>query len=243
MADDQRDGGELFDEIAGASSAALVGLVLAPTLGTDAAVAIGTMSAPFAAQLACGIRELAARRAERVRMAGEEAVRESGRELAELVQRSLSDDRSAAIMWSALQAAANAADERTVRALGRAYARGVLTSDEAVADAELRVISTLAGLEPVDVRVLGVMATEPRWRVRSAEQSSESLLIEAVPQAAAVIDSVVARLTTLGLISSGRPGTGIDWAGVAGAIAVTEYGQMCLARLDEIGRGGVLTGE
>jgi hypothetical protein len=146
-----------FHRVVGAAGGASIGVLAALALGPEAAGVLGNASGPLVEELSYAVEQLLRRQIGRVQVATEEAVSEGNCTVEELLQQSLADDRRTAVMTAALQAAAVAHDEATVKALGRAYARGVLTSDDAKVDEQRRVVSALAALEPVDVRVLHLM--------------------------------------------------------------------------------------
>ncbi|MGZ3140718.1 hypothetical protein ACVDFE_01690 [Lentzea chajnantorensis] len=162
-----------------------------------------------------------------------EAVIEGGCPLEELIRRSLADDRRAALLTTALQAAATAQDEATVRALGRAYARGVLSTDVAKVDEQARIASTLASLDPMDVRVLHLLRGREHWSKRpdgDEEEEDEFVIVNADPGVCDVVDTVVARLATLGVVTD----EATTWAAM-GKWQITTFGTRCLNALIEVG--------
>jgi hypothetical protein len=115
---------------------------------------------------------------------------------------SLGDDRKARLLTVAFQSASDAVDDHTARVLGRAYARGVIQEDQAVVDEQARIVKTIASLNPIDVKVLDKMKSAPRWLARPVESlPNMANIAEQVPGAANIVDSVIARLSNLGLIA------------------------------------------
>ncbi|GAB2999805.1 hypothetical protein GCM10027184_64860 [Saccharothrix stipae] len=229
MADMARRRGPAFDRVVGAAGGATVGILAALALGPEAAGIVGNSSGPLIEELSYGVRQLLMRQIGRVEAATEEAVTCGNCTIDELLRESLADDRRAAVMTAALRAAAVAQDEATVLALGRAYARGVLTADDAQIDEQMRIVATLGTLDPVDVRVLHVMR-EGEWAKRPSKGSSLGFLSEEIPSVLSVVDAVVARLLTEGLISNEAPGM------MAGTrLQITDFGRLCLRSLWEVG--------
>jgi hypothetical protein len=236
MSENEKRGWPAFDRTVGASSGAAFGVLAALYLGPEAGNVLGAAAGPLFEELSHSMRQLAARKFARVEQAAEEASREGQCEFAELVRRSLEDDHRAALMGAALHAAADAADDQKVRALGRAYARGVLTSDDAKVDEQLRIVTTLAALEPVDVRVVHRMTSHAGWTIRPLESNPYfPTLVNEDPGVSPIIDAVVARLSTLGLISDASSG-GVNWDGSGTQWHVTEFGRVCLGALREAGQ-------
>lgn len=226
--------GPAFDRVIGAAGGATLGVLVTLALGPEAAGIFGNASGPLLEELSYAVRQLLARQVERVEAATDEAIAEGACDIEELLRRALADERRAAVMTTVLRGAAVALDDATVRALGRAYARGVLTSDDAKVDEQLRVASTLAAWEPVDIRVLHLMRNGEYWVKRPKADLDTPAIVEADPGVISVVDAVVARLATQGVIT--------DEATSYGAIGkwqITEFGRLCLAALLEVGYGAV----
>lgn len=222
--------GPAFDRVLGAAGGAGLGILVALALGPEVAGVIGNASGPLIEELSYATRKILSRQAKRVESAVGEAVIEGGFPLEELIRRSLADDRRAALLTTALQAAAVAQDEATVRALGRAYARGVLSTDDAKVDEHSRVASTLASLDPMDVRVLHRLRGGEYWIKRPKEGADALVIIDADPGVDDVVDTVVARLATLGLITD----EATTYAAL-GKWQITTFGIRCLTALLEVG--------
>lgn len=222
--------GPAFDRVVGAAGGAGLGILVALALGPEVAGVIGNASGPLIEELSYATRRILSRQAERVESAVGEAVTEGGCPLEELIRRSLADDRRAALLTTALQAAAAAQDEATVRALGRAYARGVLSTDDAKVDEQARVASTLASLDPMDVRVLHLLRGREHWSKRPEEDDDAFVIVDADPGVVDVVDTVVARLATLGLITD----EATTYAAL-GKWQITTFGIRCLTALLEVG--------
>jgi hypothetical protein len=76
----------------------------------------------------------------------------------ELLDRLQSDPRRLAMLDSALAASARASTEDKARALGRVLASGALAADDAQVDEAAQRLRIIADLEPVDVKVLDLLA-------------------------------------------------------------------------------------
>lgn len=231
MSDMERRG-PAFDRVVGAAGGAGLGILVALALGPEVAGVIGNASGPLIEELSYATRQILSRQAKRVESAVGEAVTEGGCPLEELIRRSLADDRRAALLTTALQAAAAAQDEATVRALGRAYARGVLSTDDAKVDEQARVASTLASLDPIDVRVLHLMRGREHWgkRPEDEEETKAFVIVDTDPGVVDVVDTVVARLAMLGLITD----EATTYAAI-GKWQITTFGIRCLTALLEVG--------
>lgn len=223
--------GAAADRVIGATVGQAVAVLTALFLG-PAGGFVGVAVEPLAEDLSRALRRMALRKLGRVQVAAEEAASEAGCEFADLVLRSLDDDLRAGLLSAAFEAAANAGDELKVKALGRAYARGVLATDDAKADEQVRIVTTLAALDAVDIRVLDRMSPSPTWVIeRGGDIPSVE---ESVPGAAAVAESVVSRLSTLGLVRTPVPG-GLAFGGAPAMWEVTRFGVRCLDALREVG--------
>ena len=222
--------GPALDRVIGAAGGATLGVLAALALGPEVAGVLGNASGPLIEELSYVVRQLLARQVDRVEAATREALVEGECSIEELMLQSLADERRAAVMMTALQGAAAALDDATVRALGRAYARGVLTADDAKVDEQLRIASTLAAWEPADIRVLHLMRDGQYWVKRPKEDLDVASIVVFDPGVMSVVDAVVARLANQGAIT--------DEATSYGAIGkwqITDFGKRCLTELLEAG--------
>ncbi|MBQ0924624.1 hypothetical protein [Saccharopolyspora endophytica] len=231
MDNDNRRVGAAFDKTLANIGGTAVGFLAAAYLGPDAAAAISGGTAPWLEELA----RIARRRFEKVQEAGDAASRAAGCPFEDLIEQAIGDDRKLELLTQALHAASMAEDARKIKTLGRAIARGM---DDARVDEQRRIVSTLAALEPVDARVLVMMAHDDKngW-IKRPSQSGPSVgtgvLLEAEPGLDSLIDSVVARLQTLGLISD--PDSARSWHGVVykSGLKTTTFGKLCADALNE----------
>ena len=187
----------------------------------SAAVAGGAASS-----LVKGLDRLRSRGREQLMEFAEAATDEYGEAFEKLVEAALDDDRKLDLLRRALEAAYKTADLQRVRFYGRLVAEGVLADDDALVDAKERVLSSLATLDPPDLKVLLHMSTADGWKKHFHEGNSKTVAVD-LPEVAPVLDAVFARLEFLGLISSAGEGGlsfGAQWH-------VTEFGRLCIAEL------------
>lgn len=245
MADLEARGGDegrawaMVDRMGGNIGGALVGgvvatILLGPVVGPVVGPYLGAVATPAIEELSRKLGIAMGRKVEKAERVTVFAADFAGIDVSELLQRSLDDDNRMLLMTMTLEAAAEAADGRKIGALARAYARGILSSDSAKVDEQKRIVRTLAALDPIDVRVLECMTHDQEWLIRPNTSSphTPSLILE-VPGAAAVMESVVAQLSMLGLIHNATEG-GLNWSGVM-PWHVTEFGAQCIDALREIG--------
>ncbi|MEV5544040.1 hypothetical protein AB0L13_45300 [Saccharopolyspora shandongensis] len=235
MGEIEKRKGPALDRVVGGAGGAAISVLAALLIGPEAAAVLGNASGPLVEETSYALRAVIQRRARKIEQAGEAACRKGQCTFEEIVEKALGDDRKIELITRVLQAAAVAEEERKVRALGRALARGVLTSEDALVDAELRITSALASLEPVDIRALALMAGEKReWIKRPLDDQKDNewagVLIEADSGLAPVVDSIIARLSTYGLIGDESEGGfrlgGSSWR-------ITHFGRTCLESLME----------
>jgi hypothetical protein len=235
MTDDAGAPRDLTARSAAAVGGGLVGLGAALFLGPVLGALVGSASSPLLADGAKALQRVVRRRLDRVELASSVASEVAGCPFDALVEIATDDDRRLEIIGRALQAAALSESELTIRALGFALASGVLASDDAKVDASFRIVSTLGQLDAVDLRVLDRMCQEDTgWDVRPSDpKTSRPSIEEAVPGVDVVLDHVVARLSTLGLISKPDAG-GLAWNGIPWL--VTSFGRLCVDTLRAGGR-------
>jgi hypothetical protein len=144
-----------------------------------------------------------ARRRRRVGLALDAAREHTGHCPMELLELAIDRDSDQAFEFfvRALQAAAREADDDRVRFYGRIAASGALAQDDAVVDEAERVFSTIAGLDAIDVKVLLALGEDhhTRWQLRTGVLPFPSFE-KRFPEANNVLDGVIARLETAGMI-------------------------------------------
>lgn len=184
--------------------------------------------------LGVGLSKYYQRRREYRQTAQEEAQRSSGCTAEELLGAALKDPRKLDLFMRAMQAAELQADEQTRRFYGRIAASGVLAEDVAQADAAARIFSTIVSLDPADLKVL-LFVTQPRspesWIVEHPPSHPEAVTLRsALPELAEIMDSVVARLETAGLLTSRENVEGVTM-GRTTPYRVTPYARLCVEEL------------
>lgn len=229
---------ELVSEaINGLASKAAEALILIHTADPMLAAAMGGAAGGTAKGLFLDGQRLLARRRERLERALAVAHEQSGLNSQELLEHALNhdDERRLDLLLGALRAASQEVVDERVAFYGRIAASGVLERDDAKVDAQIRVFGTIARLDPADLKVL-LRVTAPNspgeWlyeRERDARGSTENVLAEQLPELADVLESVVARLETAGLLSSRDPGGGINFGGTR--YQVTVFARRCRSEL------------
>jgi hypothetical protein len=217
------------DRIVGASGAVGVGVVATLLLGPVLGPLVGAMSGPLLEEASNALRAVMERRATRVQLTIDTATHVGQIDEEDLLRRSLKDDRRIELLTKALEGAATSDDRRKIRALGAALARGVLAETDEQLNEQIKIVTTLALMDSVDVIVLDQLCEMESALKRPQEGRRIPALIDLVPAAAPVIDSVVARLQNLGLITDETHGLtfGSSWY-------ATEFGQRCVAALRAI---------
>ena len=144
-----------------------------------------------------------ARRRRRVGRALNAALEYTGHDPMELLELAVDRDNDQAfeLFVRALQAAAREADDDRVRFYGRIAASGALAEDDAVVDEAARAFSAIAGLDAIDAKVLLAMGEDhhTRWQLRTELLPFPSFE-KRFPEANDVLDGVIARLETAGMI-------------------------------------------
>jgi hypothetical protein len=156
----------------------------------------------------------------------------------DILRAAQSDAARIELVAQALAAASTATTDAKVRALGRALASGALSSDEALVDQEVHVISALARLEPAHVRALELLSETRIPQVNGVLYRSRDLawpvlaIAQKYPSAAAVLPALLATLSSVGAIRDVAVGT-LDYAPTYEA---TDFGRLCLERLRQAAR-------
>ena len=231
MGDLDKRTGPTVDRMVGGASGATVSLLAALVMGPEAAAIMGNAFGPLVEEASYAVRRVALRRGSKIEAAGDAACHEGQCTLEDLVDEAVGDDRKLELIARALEAAARAEEDRKIDALGRSLARGVLTNDDARVDEELRITTALASLEPADMRALSLMEDGTQWIKRHPTNDDDNWAnawTESDPGLNSVIDSIVARLTTHGLISDESIG-GLRFGGSSWHI--TEFGRACINTL------------
>ncbi|MGW5701717.1 hypothetical protein [Amycolatopsis japonica] len=157
----------------------------------------------------------------------------TGQDLEHLFTAAMDDDRKLELLSRALEVAQRTADEERVRFYGRIAAEGVLASDDAVVDEKDRIFSSVAELDPADLKVLLLMTTGHAWQKREAAGQNR-VVAEELPEVVRVLDPVFARLENLGMITGQGEG-GVMWGS---EWTVTDFGRLCMAELRRLGSSG-----
>jgi hypothetical protein len=177
------------------------------------------------------------RRLENADVAIEAGVRSSGSTIDRLVAASNDDPGKQQLSLEAVEAAARSAYNDKIRAIGQAWARGVLTDDEGKHAQERQLIQTMARVELPHVRVLGVVESS-FIGVRNAATAlisgwTPEMIQGQCPDYGPMLGQIIAVLRSEGLIADasinseiGRPGEEFQ---------VTPAGALLLSRLREAG--------
>ncbi|MGW4829621.1 hypothetical protein ACWEOG_18710 [Amycolatopsis japonica] len=196
------------------------------------AAAIGGAAAGVSKTAEAAFGRLVARR----RARAEAALLATGQDPEHLLLAAMDDERKLELLGRALEVAQRTVDEQRVRFYGRIAAEGVLASDAAVVDEKDRIFSSVAVLDPADLKVLLLMVTGRAWQKREAVGENKAVVDE-LPEVARVLDPVFARLENLGMITGqGEGGVmwGTEWT-------VTEFAHLCVAELHRLGGSDSLT--
>lgn len=204
-----------------------------PGPGWVAALA-GALSSPA---IAAAARATIAARQRKVQRAVDAAC-ESGRcTFEDIVAASVRSERKIELLFNMLQGAARSEGYRHAQALGRLLVDGAFAPiDE---DAEYaRIMSALAQLDGADVEVLGHLGRWPNTAPDDQQSfvirdpnNSENTLARQLPHLARLLESIIGRLETLGIISSATGGA--TWGGLSFDTTwhLTQFGHLCVGRL------------
>ncbi|MFB9909653.1 hypothetical protein [Allokutzneria oryzae] len=188
--------------------------------------AIGGFAAGVTKSLPLQLVERIARlRAARINTAVGEALK-SGVDPEEFISLALNDDRKLELLARAMEAAQKTVEDQRVKFYGQIAAEGILAADAAIVDESQRILSTIASLEPSDLKIFLHMRTAENWSKYHHEGGSRTLAIE-LPELSPVLDSSLARLEALGLATSASEGGlsfGTFWR-------ITKFGELCLKKL------------
>lgn len=211
-------------EVAG-SVAGEVAKATAMSLGFDevSASAVGGTVSGLVKSAHPAFSRMLARRRQRLEVALDEAKGTVG-SLTELLVMALEDDRKLELLAQALETAQKTADLQRVRFYGRIAAQGVLAEDTARVDEALRIFSSLAALDAVDIKVLLHMCAE-----EDAKWSRQRLEGE-LPEVGVVLDAVLPRLETQGVVTSNA---GSSFLASVPTWWATGYGLLCVRELLE----------
>ncbi|MFI7680939.1 hypothetical protein [Actinophytocola sp. NPDC049390] len=221
--------GPTADRIVAASGAVGVGVVATLLLGPILGPLVGAVSGPLMEEASNALRAVVERRATRVQLAIDVATQQGQIDETELVHRSLMDDRRLELLTKALEGAATSDDRRKIRALGAALAKGVLAETDEQLNEQVKIITALAAMDQVDVLVLDQLCSIESAIKRPNPGRKITPLTDLVPAATPIIDSVVARLQNLGVISDETHGMGFGSRWYA-----TEFGRLCIQALRAI---------
>lgn len=154
----------------------------------------------------------------------------------ELIHATATSDRKLELLSNMMSGAARSESEAHVRALGRLLADGAFADFSE--DAEFaRIMTALSQLDGADVEFLAHVGRIPsgsdgpaNFFVRSPGDASSTVAGQ-LPNLAPVLDSIVARMSTLGIISSAVGE--VSWGGISSSTSwhITQFGGMCVGRL------------
>lgn len=233
--DEQTVGGVAASVVASTAGAA-AGLVFAGPPGAAA----GALAAPALQALInyLGLRfERARHKAARVLVDAAAHNEVSEDELIDVAARS---QQKTELVADVVNAAARATSEQKLDALASALARGIAGDDYAAARERL-IVAALAELEPVHLAVMACLRSQPptylsqqEWReaMRNRPDGAYGWLstevVKELPEAASVIEVILATLQRHGLIVD----TAIGTIGYKARYAVTDFGLNCLGWLN-----------
>lgn len=218
------------DRIIGASGAVGIGVVASLLLGPVLGPLVGAMSGPLLEEASNALRAVIERKATRVQLTIDVATQVGQISEEDLLRRSITDDRRIELLTKALEGAATSDDRRKIRALGVALAKGVLAENDEQLNEQIKIVTTLALMDSVDALVLDQLCDiDSAIKRPHAERKKIPALTDLVPAAAPVIDSVVARLQNLGLITDETHGFGFGSSWYA-----TDFGHRCIDALRAI---------
>ena len=176
----------------------------------------GLVVAEIAAIVPAYVSGLFAMREQNLITVTEDATNLAGMDGADLVAWIKADERHAAFLSHALEAAWSTLDRHNLRALSNVLADGF--QDDARIDVDRLVIKALRELEAPHIRVLELMA--------SAGGFDKAYMQTALPELSDGLDPIFAVLERTGCLarSDGRGGP----FGGAGPLQVTQFGRVCL---------------
>lgn len=200
--------------------------------GFPALAALAGASVPSVVTSAVDV--VAKRHRDKVQLAADIACEEGDCSFDQIVAATIGDDTKIELLRQALDGAAVSAEDRKVKALGRALAHGALQSDQAKVLGAARIVDALRALDGADARLLTYMYENSDRAFTVGQQSDDSpeTLYGRLPELREVMDSVVARLSTYGLIRSQTVGGGGGILAGPGIVSwrVTDFGEECMRR-------------
>lgn len=198
------------------------------------ASALGGLTGGGAKGLTLGVRQAYMRRIRRADRALQVAEASGGRSRHALLLLALEDDRKLELLIQAVEAAMRETDERRVRFYGRIAADGVLAADNARVDRAARIFETIARLDAADLKVLLHVASPGaarQWVVNLPKEGTRapSVLRRDLPELEDVLDSILARLEALGIVTMRSEG-GLTFGST---YKVTAFARACVQELLE----------
>lgn len=161
--DDQ--GAAFLDLAVNTLAGAVTGVVGYAVAGPGGAVVSNTGTPFLAAVFRKAVRPFWEDRPRRAEKMLETAAETAGLTREQLADRAAESEQSRFLTDKAIQAAADTIWPEGVRAIGRAYAAGLLAKDKPVVDVRLRVLGIMTGLDELHVRLLDLLVRyEPELR-------------------------------------------------------------------------------
>jgi hypothetical protein len=164
--DDPEDQGAAVLELAVTTVAGGATGLAGYAIGGPAGAVVGGAAAPYlAAVFQKVVAPLWADRRRRAEKMMETAAETAGLTLEELADRAAESEQTRFLTDKAVQAAADTIWPEGIRAIGRAYAAGLLAKDKPVLDIRLRVLGIMQDLDEMHVRLLDLLVKyEPEYR-------------------------------------------------------------------------------
>ncbi|MEW2330041.1 hypothetical protein AB0880_19775 [Micromonospora chersina] len=236
MSELARSGKAVALDATGTLVGSVVSAILERDLGPQLAGAAGGVAGAFAKEASSFVGRLFADRRRRATSMVEHASEAAGQpDVDEFLTKLLGDEHHRELLYRSIQAAAQSTSEAKIKTLASALASGSMSGDPAVVDESLVVVDTLAQLEAPHIRLLELLTTEPAdpaaasygfrpWPWRQHQ------LIEADPGLSNAFDALLARLTSLGMVTAFKAGH-VDYAD--DRVHLTRFGQICMGYLAE----------
>jgi hypothetical protein len=231
-----RSGKAVALEATGTFVGSVVSAVLERDLGPQLASAAGDVAGAITKEASSFVGRLFADRRRRATSVVEQASEAAAQpNVDEFLTKLLGDEHHRELLYRSIQAAAQSTSEAKIRTLASALASGAMSEDPAVVDESLVVVDTLAQLEAPHIRLLELLTAEPAdpatanygfrpWPWRQHQ------ITDADPGLSNAFDALLARLTSLGMVTAFKPGY-IDYAD--DRVHLTQFGRICMGYLAE----------
>ena len=163
----------------------------------------------------------------------------------ELISDAVADEQKFDLLVQAIDAACRAATEDKIDTLAVAFALGMIEQDEATVDERILVFDALAQIEAFHLRLLAVLQRQARdpstvedANEREVAESwryawTRAEVLEREPGLATVVDALVAKAQSLGLIHDAAAG---GYGGPKPHWELTSFGRICVAAWNQRGR-------